>query len=355
MTPRQRHRDLSQASQKVLSAVAEPSADKPFLHPKHLLITVSQDESPASGGLFFRAEKTYITYMNLQQLITPKREDGGIDHRYQSIIKDVIDLAGDRCVDLLVSFYEKTSQLEKDHAGAALHLVRKSFEVEMDEFQRKRVTKQLTTALKELGFKPSKVSKLINAGRFIQTLNHIDEGWCYFGRNVWMTGPEIVDKVSEYFEGFGVGSLDVLSRITKQGRKKAHRHFVKQGARMSQSALEELQRHYPANPNERRGRKPDRANFPEARPTYALATHESLAVMDDADEWEGESTVEQPTSGQLLIAEFFRLFKTGELSSCLDEFTPSAQAHLIEEIRSGIPLLEEFVAKNSTIDVVSTH
>lgn len=53
MTPRQRHRDLSQASQKVLSAVAEPSADKPFLHPKHLLITVSQDESPASGGKKF--------------------------------------------------------------------------------------------------------------------------------------------------------------------------------------------------------------------------------------------------------------------------------------------------------------
>ena len=293
--------------------------------------------------------------MNLEQLITPKREDGGVDRRYQSIIKNVIDLAGDHCVDLLVSFYEKTSQLEKDHAGAALHLVRKSFEVEMNEFQRKRLTKQLTTALKELGFKPSKVSKLINAGRFIVTCDYIDEGWCYFGRNTSMTGSEIVDKVSEYLEGFGAGALDILSRTTKQGRKKAYRHFVKQGTRMSQSALEELQRQHPVNPNERRGRKPDRANFPEARPTHALATHESLAVMDDADEWEGESTVEQPKSGQLLIAEFFRLFKTGEFSRCLDEFTPSAQAHLIEEIKAGIPLLQDFVAKNSTIDVVSTH
>ena len=72
--------------------------------------------------------------MNLEQLITLKNEDGGLDHRYRLIIKHVIDLAGDRCVDLLVGFYEKTSQLEKDHAGAALHLVRKSFEVDMDEF-----------------------------------------------------------------------------------------------------------------------------------------------------------------------------------------------------------------------------
>ena len=198
--------------------------------------------------------------MNLEQLITPKREDGDIDHRYRGIVKDVINLAGNRCVDVLREFYEKTSQLEKDHAGAALHLVRKSFEVQMDEFQRKRVTKQLTTALKEIGFKPSKVSKIINAGRFIQTCDRIEEGLCYFGRNAWMTGPEIVDKVSEYLEGFGVGSLDILSRTTKQGRKKAHRHFVKQGTRMSQSAVEELQRQHPANPNERRGRKPVRAN-----------------------------------------------------------------------------------------------
>ena len=290
--------------------------------------------------------------MNLEQLITPKNEDGGLDHRYRLIIKDVIDLAGDRCVDLLVGFYEKTSQLEKDHAGAALHLVRKSFEVDMDEFQRKRVNKQLTTALKELGFKPSKVSKLINAGRFIQTCDYIEEGWCYFGRNAWMTGPEIVEKISEYFEGFGDGSLDVFSRITKQGRKKAHRHFVKQGTRMSQSALEELQRQYPANPTERRGRKPTRANFYETRPMHALATHESLAVLEDAED---ESIVETPKSGQMLITEFFRLFKTGEFSRCLGEFTPSAQAHLIEEIKAGIPMLEDFVAKNSTIDVVSNH
>ena len=286
--------------------------------------------------------------MNLEQLITPKNEDGSIDHRYRSIIKDVVDLAGTRCVEMLVGFYEKTSQLEKEHGNAALHLVRKAFVVDMDEYQRKRVTKALTTALKELGFKPSKVSKIINAGRFLTNCNYIEEGLCYFGRNTMMTGSEVVDKVSEYFEGFGVGSLDVLSRITKQGRKKAHRHFVKQGTRMSQSALEELQRQHPVNPNERRGRKPDRANFQETRPTHALATHESLEVMDDAKE---ESVITQPESGQKLVRQFFLFLASGEMDQCLAGFAPAAQAHLIDEVEAVQSLLEEFITNHQPIAV----
>ena len=289
--------------------------------------------------------------MNLVQQITPKNEDGSIDHRYGYIAKAIIDHAGERCVKLLEDFYEKTSQLEKDHAEAALHLVRKSYVVDMDEYQRKRVSKALTTALKELGFKPSKVTKIINAGRFTQTCDYNDEGLCYFGR-CEMTVQECHDKISEYFDGFGVGALDVLSRTTPQGRKKAHRHFVKQGSRMSQSALEELQRQHPANPNERRGRKPFRANFQEVRPTYVLAAHVSLAVMDDAVD---ESVIKKQESGQRLIKQFFELFMSGEIEHRLAEFTPNAQAHLIDEIKAGIPLLEEFVAKYKTIEVTHVH
>lgn len=282
--------------------------------------------------------------MNLVQKITPKNEDGSIDHRYKSIAKAIVDLAGERCVESLEDFYEKTSKLEQGHAGAALHLVRKAFEVDIDEYQRKRITKQLTTALKELGFKPSKVSKIINAGRFMQTLDYIDEGICYFGR-CETTGPEIVDRVSEYFSGFGVGALDVLSRTALQGRKKAHRHFVKEGSRMSQSALEELQRQHPDNPNERRGRKPGRGNFQEARPTYALATHESLDVMEDVPE----------DDGQTVIGNFVHLFASGEMDRLLSGYAPHAQAGLIDEMKVVKRLLEEFIEKNTTIDVAPIH
>ena len=132
VTPRQRHRDLSQASQKVLSAVAEPSADKPFLHPKHLLITVSQDESPASGGKEFPRKHLY-DHMNLKHLITPKNDDGSIDHRYVPIAKAIAELAGKRVEAQLYKLYVETNKLEKESATAGLQLVIALFSVPMDE------------------------------------------------------------------------------------------------------------------------------------------------------------------------------------------------------------------------------
>ena len=167
-----------------------------------------------------------------------------------------------------------------------------------------------------------------------------------------MTGKDCIDKLSEYFYGFGIGSLDVLSRTTKQGRRKAYRHFAKEGTRMSQKALEDLQRQYPINLNERRGRKPSRASFQETHSTHALATHESLAVMDDAVE---ESVITQPESGQRLVTQFFLFLASGEINRCLSEFAPAAQAHLIDEVEAVQSLLNEFIEKNTTIDVTTIH
>ena len=165
--------------------------------------------------------------MDLKLLITPKNDDGSIDYRYQFITSQICRLAGEKCLSKLEEFYEQTSKIESEHGSAAVHLVRKSFEIDMDEYKRKRTIKALTIALKELGFKPSKVTKIINAGRFLQSYEWYEEGRCYFGLKIDMTAQDFIDKLSEYFGGFGVGSLDVLSRMRKQGRKKAHRHFVK--------------------------------------------------------------------------------------------------------------------------------
>ena len=113
--------------------------------------------------------------MSLKQLITPKNEYRSIDHRYQSISNEICELAGEKCLANLDEFFKKTNQLVSEHSSAALHLVRKSFDIEMDEYQRKWVNKALSTALKELGFKPSKVTKIINPGRFLQTYDWFEE------------------------------------------------------------------------------------------------------------------------------------------------------------------------------------
>ena len=79
--------------------------------------------------------------MKLADLFTPKNEDGSLDQRYKSLSNQICDLAGEKCRDVLYEFYDKTNKLESKAAGAALHFVKKSFEVKMDECQRKPINK----------------------------------------------------------------------------------------------------------------------------------------------------------------------------------------------------------------------
>ena len=133
---------------------------------------------------------------------------------------------------------------------------------------------------------------------------------------------------------------------------RARREFLDENKIYSQADLETLRRSSPKNENERRGRKRSPDNYHEIHTTYAQATNESLVVMDDADH---EPSIEQPESGQRLIKQFFELFVSGKREHRLDGLTPAAQAHLINEIKAGIPLLEEFVAKNKIVEVIPFH
>ena len=71
--------------------------------------------------------------MNLKQLITPKNEDGSIDHRYTPIAQSIADLAGERVEAQLRKLYSATSDLEKEYASAGLQLVIAMFSIPMDE------------------------------------------------------------------------------------------------------------------------------------------------------------------------------------------------------------------------------
>ena len=289
--------------------------------------------------------------MNLKLLIAPKNDDGSIDYRYESISSQLCVLAGKECIAKLEEFYKQTSKLESEHSSAAVNLVRKSFEIDINEYQLKRVIKALTAALKELGFKPSKVSKIINSARFLQTYDWFEEAKCYFGSNSEKIGKDLFDELSEYFVGFGVGSLDVLSRMTKEGRKKAYRHFLKEGIRMSQKGLEALQREHPVNLKERRSRKSANAYF-QNRYSAPVDTHQSMELMEDNNQ---EYLTNKLFPSHALIAHFFQLFTSGAIEKHLDEVTPAVQANLINEIKLGIPLLEEFVSKNKIVEINSKN
>ena len=105
--------------------------------------------------------------MNLKQLITPKNEDGRFDHRYIPIAQSIVDLAGERVEAQLRKLYAATSDLEKESDSAGLQLVIALFSIPMDErFERSKFKKHIREQLQEIGFKPSKVSKLMGAGEF---------------------------------------------------------------------------------------------------------------------------------------------------------------------------------------------
>ena len=115
--------------------------------------------------------------MNLKQLITPKNEDGSVDHRYIPIAQSIIDLAGEGVEGQLRKLYAATTNLEKESASAGLQLVIALFSIPMDDrYERSKFKKHIREQLQEIGFKPSKVSKLMGEiNRLHQIKLHISD------------------------------------------------------------------------------------------------------------------------------------------------------------------------------------
>ena len=238
--------------------------------------------------------------MNLKHLITPKNDDGSIDHRYVPVAKAIVELAGERVEAQLHKLYLETNQLEKESASAGLQLVIALFSVPMDErYERSKFKKHIREQLQEIGFKKSKASKLMGAGEFYAELHGKP-----YDEFEYFTEQELIDRqnrfLNEYFKK--VSKLYELSRMSDGAVDRVRREFLDDNRVYTQAELEELRRSNPRDEYQRRARTPSRANFQETRPTHALATHESLEVMDDAKE---ESVSAQPEWGQKLVKKFF--------------------------------------------------
>ena len=291
--------------------------------------------------------------MNLKQLITPKNEDGSVDHRYIPIAQSIVDLAGERVEAQLRKLYAATSDLEKESASAGLQLVIALFSIPMDEcFERSKFKKHIREQLQEIGFKPSKVSKLMGAGEFYA--RHHDRPFSNDPFGQWFSELELIARqnrfLNEYFKN--VPKLYELSRMNDAAIYRVRSEFLDENKVYTQAELEELRRSNPKEDRKGRGRKRSSENVEMKRSTHQAEAHESLAVMEDADE---APVIRQRESAQVLIGKFFHLIKSGEIEQYLSEYSPAAQAHMIDEIKTGITLLEEFVSKNKTIEVSSAN
>ena len=290
--------------------------------------------------------------MNLKQLITPKNEDGSVDHRYIPIAQSIVDLAGERVEAQLRKLYAATTNLEKESASAGLQLVIALFSIPMDErFERSKFKKHIREQLQEIGFKPSKVSKLMGAGEF-----YAEYSSCTFNSDLDLESTE--DEYNENRERFlgeyfnNISKLYELSRMNGTAIHRVSTDLARDNKVYSQAELEKLRQLYPKDVYERRGRKPNRHRVKETNLLPSVATHECLKVMEDAAE---ENVTRQPESAHSLISRFFTLVASGVIEQRLAEYTPAAQAHLIDEIKTGITLLEDFVNKNKTNKVSAAN
>jgi hypothetical protein len=179
--------------------------------------------------------------MNLEQLITPTREDGGIDHRYTGLAKKIIEKTGYEAIHRLQQFYNRSSALESEYDDAALRLVAASFTVELDKWQKLRIKKQLRQCLQELGFKPSKVTKLLASGEFLAVELVLDYNSDIDGR--FGTDEEAPAQHEEYcivLNSYGVNALYEISKMNGNGLEILRKHHSSTGSQLSVRALQEL-------------------------------------------------------------------------------------------------------------------
>ena len=194
--------------------------------------------------------------MKLSTIINPTREDGGVDHRFTGLANEIVSRAGHDCITDLRRFYQLTNDAEARYEKAGLTLVTSFFQVEMEQWQRRTILKRLRVCLQEIGFKPSKVSKLIAAGEFMAAATKQTEGIT----NEWCSSTEELAKERGeqlvYLQSYGVSGLYQLARMNWKGQAQARNSYTAaDGKPLTVRELERLQSKYPAEISGSRSRK----------------------------------------------------------------------------------------------------
>ena len=193
--------------------------------------------------------------MNLSTIINPTREDGGMDHRFTGLANKIVSRAGEECIKELSHLYQYTNDAEARYEKAGLTLVTSFFQVDMEKWQRRTFLKRLRVCLQEIGFKPSKVSKLITAGEFMAAELKNIEGITY--EPVFLEDVEQVRRERlAYLQSYGVSGLYQIARMNLKGQVKAlNSYAASEGKPLTVRELEKLQAKYPAENSGRTSRK----------------------------------------------------------------------------------------------------
>lgn len=281
--------------------------------------------------IIFSAEKKNLKKsMNLRNSINPINKDGSTDHRYTSIANQIIDIAGQECAHDLTELYEQTKQNESKYELAGLRLVSAFFQVEMERWQRNAFKKRLRDCLAEIGFRPSKVTRLIKAGEFVATemlknkqmlKEGPDDFWPMSDGLSWE--EEKQDRYNsqiKFLRDHGLTGLYELARMNDKGLIKALIGYRENGEiPLSTRELEKLQKRHPAKTFERRGRP---ATFRGSK------EKEVKIIQAELDEVRGFTSIDISAQDVSELSQLEPAEDSGEVSNAelVEQFAVLAQA-----------------------------
>ncbi len=211
---------------------------------------------------------------DLTRIFTPTNDDGKPDQRFREDVEWVFNRVGSEVIEGLKKFEQQTDSVNTNHAKYAYSLV-KAFLERNDEidhwesstpsnqykWRSKKISKSLQPSLQKLGFKKVFISKIIGAAELIHNLEKLIEE---------QPKNKRLKEQLECFQSFPLSSQYVLNNMSSMGFSEV----IALSARkqwnsktdtydlipLTKSDLEEIQREYPKNPNETRGK--NRAKAP---------------------------------------------------------------------------------------------
>ena len=201
--------------------------------------------------------------LNIAEVLTPKRkEDDGLDYRYSNHVRKIISITGTKSIQRLAEFYDKTSELEKNFSSDAFNLCLAFYQTEMNDWERKAIRSSLRELLKEIGFKPSKVSSLLGASELTFNLNIAFKNAS--NRHNYKQEQKRIKEVIDLVDSLPISSKYIISTMNSNGLEKAvERSKEKQWNKqtdtfdlipITRKELQDIQRENPINEFEMRGR-----------------------------------------------------------------------------------------------------
>ena len=238
---------------------------------------------------------------DLKRIFTPTNTDGSLDHRFNEDIEWVFNRVGNEVLEGLEKFRQETETVNINYAKYAYSLAKAFFErnSEIDlwesstpsnqyKWRSKKISKSLQPMFQEIGFKKSVISKIIGAAELIHSLEK---------KLKEQPKNKRLEEQLEYFQSFPLSSKYVLNTMNANGlntvialsaRKEWNRETdTYDPIPLTKKDLEEIQREYPKNPNETRGKRKDKA------PT-------TLRLLDEPSKTNTEAIAEPKTNYERL-------------------------------------------------------